>query len=373
MAEQLERMEEFFASRLDGYDEHMLDEVEGCRDGYGIVAGLVPSGVKTLLDIGCGTGLELERLFERLPEVSVKGVDISEAMLGRLKEKYPDKNIELVCGNYVGMDFGRDKFDAAISFQSLHHLGHSQKTEVYRSIYSSLSPGGVYIEGDYMVLTQSEEDEFFAENVRMRHLQGIRSDEPYHFDTPCTVHNQLNMLRKAGFGEVREIWREGSTSVIFARKQPRIVSVRRYPEYAVRAIDYFPDKFGVAREIYDDCITNSLGSSFPLPQWYLMTDDEDNIIGGAGVITNDFVSRMDIGPYLCALYIEPEWRCRGLAGLLIKRLEEDAAALGYDRLYLCTDHTGFYERYGWKFIGTGYHPWGESSRIYISPKRDEKK
>ena len=96
MAEQLERMEDFFASRLDGYDEHMLDEVEGCRDGYGIVAGLVPSGVKTLLDIGCGTGLELERLFERLPEVSVKGVDISEAMLGRLKEKYPDKNIELV-------------------------------------------------------------------------------------------------------------------------------------------------------------------------------------------------------------------------------------------------------------------------------------
>ena len=104
-----------------------------------------------------------------------------------------------------------------------------------------------------------------------------------------------------------------------------------------------------------------------------MTDDADNIIGGAGIITNDFVSRMDIGPYLCALYIEPEWRCRGLAGLLIKRLEDDAAALGYDRLYLCTDHTGFYERYGWKFIGTGYHPWGESSRIYISPKRDEKK
>ena len=56
--------------------------------------------------------------------------------------------------------------------------------------------------------------------------------------------------------------------------------------------------------------------------------------------------------------------------LLLEKIKKGAM---YDRLYLCTDHTGFYERYGWKFIGTGYHPWGESSRIYISPKRDEKK
>ena len=373
MAERLEKMDEFFAARLDTYEEHMLEEVVGCREGYKLAATLIPSGVKELLDLGCGTGLELDRIFERLPELSVTGIDLSDAMLGRLREKHPDKKLELIHGSFIGMDFGSDRFDAAVSFQSLHHLGHSKKTDIYRKIYSALRPGGLYVEGDYMVFTQSEEDELFAENARLRHLSGAAPDELYHFDTPCTVHNQLNMLRKAGFGDVREVWREGNTSVIVARKLPRIISIRHYPEYAVRAIDYFPGKFGVSRDIYDDCISNSLGASFQLPQWYLMTDDSDNIIGGAGIITNDFVSRMDIGPYLCALYIEPEWRCRGLAGLLIKRLESDAAKLGYERLYLCTDLQGFYERYGWKFIGHGYHPWGESSRIYISPKGEPEK
>ncbi len=373
MTEPLERMDEFFAARLKGYDEHMLNDVEGCRDGYGVMAALLPSGVKTLLDLGCGTGLELDRIFERLPDVSVTGVDLSEAMLERLREKHPDKRMKLVCQSYVGMDFGHSRFDAAVSFQSLHHLGHAQKTDVYRSVYAALRPGGIYIEGDYMVLTQSEEDELFAESARLRHLQNIAPGELYHFDTPCTVHNQIHMLRKAGFGEVREVRREGNTSILLARKLPRIVSVRHEPGYAARAVDYFPDKFGVAREIYDDCIANSLASPSPLPQWYLMTDDEDNIIGGAGIITNDFVSRMDLGPYLCALFIEPEWRCRGLAGLLIEHLERDAAELGFERLYLCTDHMSFYERYGWRCIGVGHHPWGEASRIYVSPRLDGEK
>ena len=366
MSDILEKMDDFFTSRLDGYDEHMLNYVKGCREGYVVAANSLPRGITNLLDLGCGTGLELAPIFERTPDLAVTGVDLSAAMLGRLKEKFADKNIDLIHSSYIGMDFGTDKFDAAISFESLHHLNHSEKAALYKKLYASLIPGGIYVEGDYMVRTQSEEDELFAENARLRHIQNIPAGEYYHFDTPCTINNQITMLRKAGFGEVTHVWREGGTSIIVARKLPRIISVRKYPEYTERAVNFFSSKFNISHDIYDNCIANSLGSRSPLPQWYLMTDNNDNIIGGAGIIPNDFVSRMDIGPYLCALYVEEEWRGRGLAGLLIKRIESDAAALGFENLYLCTDHTSFYERYGWHFIGYGFHPSGDKSRIYMS-------
>ena len=59
----LERMEDFFARRIDGYEEHMLQEVEGCEEGYRRMATLVPGHTLNLLDLGCGTGLELQAIW----------------------------------------------------------------------------------------------------------------------------------------------------------------------------------------------------------------------------------------------------------------------------------------------------------------------
>ena len=83
----LERMDEFFASRTHMYDEHMLNGVEGCREGYIKMAQLIPENCRSLLDLGCGTGLELEEIYRIHPEVSVTGIDLCEAMLDKLKEK----------------------------------------------------------------------------------------------------------------------------------------------------------------------------------------------------------------------------------------------------------------------------------------------
>jgi len=145
----------------------------------------------------------------------------------------------------------------------------------------------------------------------------------------------------------------------------RVISVRENPEYVDLAIAYFQKRWANedSAPVYDDCIRHCVDAAAPLPQWYLLMDG-DAIAGGAGLITNDFISRMDLYPWLCALYIEPSYRGNALSGLLIDRCKEDAKRFGYRKLYLCSDHVGFYERFGFVRIGTGYHPWGETSGIF---------
>lgn len=215
--ERLEEMSEFFAARLSEYDEHMLSCVEGCREGYIKMAELVPKNAKTLLDLGCGTGLELYEIFKRIPDMEVTGVDLTAAMLQRLREKYPDKKLNLICGDYFTVPFGRD-FDCAISFQTMHHFKKDKKAELYKKIYSALADKGVYIECDYMVLTQQEEDLWFAENDRIRKEQGIGEDEFYHYDTPCTIDNQIALFKGAGFKDVKMTFRQENTTMLIARK-----------------------------------------------------------------------------------------------------------------------------------------------------------
>ena len=144
-----------------------------------------------------------------------------------------------------------------------------------------------------------------------------------------------------------------------------IVSIREHPNFAQEAVQYFQKHWANehSKMVYEDCILSCLSSDSTLPQWYLLCDNE-NTIGCAGLITNDFISRMDLYPWLCALYIEEDYRGNAYGVLLIERIKKDAEERGYSSLYLCTDHVGYYERYGFEYIGQGYHPWGDSSRIY---------
>jgi N-acetylglutamate synthase-like GNAT family acetyltransferase len=146
----------------------------------------------------------------------------------------------------------------------------------------------------------------------------------------------------------------------------KIISVRENPEYLDKAIAYFQNTWqSVLPIIYEDCIRHSITSDNPLPQWYLL-EHEGQLIGCAGLITNDFISRMDLYPWICALFIEEKHRGNEYASLLIEQAKEDAKKAGFDHVYLSTDHIGFYERYGFIYISQGYHPWGEESRIYQS-------
>ncbi|MBH3072982.1 GNAT family N-acetyltransferase [Serratia marcescens] len=144
-----------------------------------------------------------------------------------------------------------------------------------------------------------------------------------------------------------------------------MISVRQAPELAPRAIAYFQQHWATAETLmmYEDAINRSLGAANPLPQWYLLMEN-DRILGCAGLITNDFISRGELYPWLCALYVEEAQRGRGYGAKLIEHVAAETRRLGFPQLHLCTDLEGYYERSGFVYNGLGYHPWGEASRVY---------
>ena len=103
-------------------------------------------------------------------------------------------------------------------------------------------------------------------------------------------------------------------------------------------------------------------SDYPRITPWEMKDNE--IIGSYGLIVNDFISRQDLWPWLCAVYIEEHERGKALGSRLLEHGRQETAKLGFSKLYLCTDHIGFYEKYGWRYIGGAYGVSGRETRIY---------
>ena len=152
----------------------------------------------------------------------------------------------------------------------------------------------------------------------------------------------------------------------------KIISVREQPEYLECAADYFASKWNIDRKIYEDSISDGITTTNPLPRWYLLLKD-DKIVGSYGLIENDFMVRKDLFPWLCALYIEECERGMALGSKLLAHGRHEAEKLGFDKLYLCTEHTNYYERYGWRFFGFEESEWGGKTRVYeteIETERD---
>jgi len=128
-----------------------------------------------------------------------------------------------------------------------------------------------------------------------------------------------------------------------------ILKIREHIEIADKAAEWFHSKWEIPIEAYKESMKECLKNKKSIPQWYVAVENY-KIIGGIGVIENDFHNRKDLTPNVCALYVEKEYRCKGIAGKLLQYVIDDMNNFGVDTLYLITDHTSFYERYGWVFL-----------------------
>lgn len=131
-------------------------------------------------------------------------------------------------------------------------------------------------------------------------------------------------------------------------KKYKYITLKENPEIKALAAEWFHNKWGVPAEAYLECMEAYLQNKTKYG-WYLCLD-EDKIIGGMGVIENDFHDRKDLTPNVCAVFTEQKYRCQGIAGNLLNMVVADMRQKGVSPIYLVTDHIGFYEKYGWEFF-----------------------
>jgi len=215
----LEKMGDFFDKRLSEYDKHQMTCIDSAEQYYLFTARCLPTEAKSsILDLGCGTGLELERYFMLNPSAKVVGIDIAPGMLNALKNKFGDKDITLILGSYFDVEFEKDAFDAVVSVESLHHFTKAEKIPLYYKIRNALKSNGYFLLTDYFSLSDSDKEFQRNELLRLKKLQGLSDDEYYHYDTPLTVQHEIEALRDAGFSKISILNHWGATCTLKAEK-----------------------------------------------------------------------------------------------------------------------------------------------------------
>lgn len=215
----LEKMDDFFNNRIDSYEEHQLNMIDSAKEFYPFTAKHLPMDKNvSILDLGCGTGLELGYYFELNPTARITGIDMAEALLSALKKKYVDKKLTILQGSYFDIPFGKNCYDAVVSVESLHHFTQKEKIPLYTKIFQSLLVNGYFLLTDYFALSDDQEAFFRQELLRLKLEQGIRDNKLYHYDTPLTVEHEIQALQMAGFSKIDILGQWGATHIIKAQK-----------------------------------------------------------------------------------------------------------------------------------------------------------
>lgn len=149
--------------------------------------------------------------------------------------------------------------------------------------------------------------------------------------------------------------------------QTKLIDISQYPEYITRAAAWFSSKWNIPVKAYQESMQEAQRPGSDIPRWYIVLDGKGDIIAGAGVIQNDFHDRKDLSPNLCALFVEEAYRRQGIAGRILAHARREMGKAGYIALYLVTDHTAFYERYGWTFHTMVTGDDGLPGRLYAAP------
>ncbi len=211
----VEQMADFFSKRIDNYDQVHL---HNWAEEYAHIADYFDGPIASLLDLGCGTGLELASIYQKFPDIIVTGIDLSEDMMDRLRVKYADKEINLIRADYFTYPLAAEEYDAVLSFETLHHFPYHKKQKIYEKIFRTLKRGGYYLECDYIACCLEEEAVCLEQYEFKRRESHIADDVFIHIDIPLTLEHQIELMEHAGFREVQVLYENKGTMIIKAEK-----------------------------------------------------------------------------------------------------------------------------------------------------------
>jgi len=219
-----EQMPRFFDKRVKGYNEHMLSD--GGIEDYQKLGSFIlnTDDALKILDVGCGTGIELDYIWEHAPHAHIICMDLSRSMLEMLIKNHVDSRdkITVIEASYLDWDYPADTFDLVVSSATMHHLWPEEKANVYRLMKRTLKSGGIYIESDFIVdIPHAEQYRRRYDMITSRLPTKARAGE-YHIDIPLTVSTQKKLLLEAGFRTAEVLYEDikprGSTAILKARK-----------------------------------------------------------------------------------------------------------------------------------------------------------
>lgn len=129
---------------------------------------LFPSLLGTrVLDLGCGYGWHCRYAVEHGAEY-VLGIDQSEKMISAAEVKNPHEHIEYRNCGIEEYGYPTEEFDLAVSNLVLHYIENLD--EVYRNVYRTLKPGGVFLFNiEHPVFTAGVDQEWVTENGEAKH------------------------------------------------------------------------------------------------------------------------------------------------------------------------------------------------------------
>jgi ubiquinone/menaquinone biosynthesis C-methylase UbiE len=178
---------------------------------------------KNILDLGCGTGVDLFKLSKQNPSF-LAGVDFSEGVLNIAKEKF--KNLDstkftfehadiTIPTFYVGKTLQENFFDIVMSCWVVSHMGNFEQLENYfTNIYNLMKKGGMaeIFSGDYKVFYQNELGksdgyEVFPDSKDWEDGMKIRSSHETikFYDFYWNVDTLMEVMKKVGFINVERL------------------------------------------------------------------------------------------------------------------------------------------------------------------------
>ncbi len=203
-----EEMATFFNARVSSYEAHMMENPNYHQEKILLAEEFeVTDQPVRILDLGCGTGLEIEYILKRTPNAQFLGIDLSGDMLESLRKKYQDVSdqIGLIKASYFDYDFGLNRFDYVVASATMHHWLPERKLPLYKQILSSLKTGGKFINDDYLV-PEKEEGEMLEKYLRLKKSGILKKGMFYHIDIPCSAQTETKIMNDAGFQRIKVVY-----------------------------------------------------------------------------------------------------------------------------------------------------------------------